>query len=130
MAKSLKQQLRSALGAIPHLEEGEGGVFHPDQPGFFVDGRLVVEFVDNNSVGVRLTRPRIRIRKAELASDTRVEPVRSGTDWVAIHFRRVSDLPWIVDLAEDAVGAYVPGDGRPLRPPPTGAALDRLRRFH
>lgn len=130
MAKSLKQQLVAALAAVEHLEEGDGGVFNPDQPGFFVDGRLVVEFVDHNSVGVRLTRARIRNRRAELSSDPRVEPLRPGSDWVAIHFRRSVDLPWIVELAADAVEAYVPPDGRPLRPPPTGAALERLRRFH
>jgi hypothetical protein len=130
MAKSLKQQLIASLRAVEHLEQGEGGVFHPDQPGFFVDGRLVVEFVDNNSLGVRLTRPRIRLRRAELASDPRVEPLRAASDWVAIHVRRATDLPWIIGLVTDAVHAYLPDDGRPLRPPPSGATLDRLRRFH
>lgn len=130
MVKSLKRQLIVSLRDVEHLEEGEGGVFHPDQPGFFVDGKLVVELVDNNSLGVRLTRPLIRLRRAELASDPRVEPLRPGSDWVAIRFRRATDLSWVVGIVIDAVNAYLPADGRPPRPPPTGAALDRLRRFH
>lgn len=130
MGTTLEQRLCAALRRVEHLEEGEGGVFHPDQPGFYVDGRLVVELAGDRTVGVRLTRARIRSRRAELASDERVEPLRSGSDWITLHLRRQADLAWIVELAADAVAAYLPADGRPLRPPPTGEALARLRRFH
>ncbi len=129
MAKSLKHRLCNELAELDHLIEGEG-VFDDTERAFFVDGRLVVEFAGSNYVGLRLTRPIIRRLKDRLREDRRVDRMKSGSDWIYVHFRRAADLPFIIELVTASINAYLPEDGRPLRPPPAGHDLARLRRFH
>lgn len=129
MAATLRTRLCAAIAAIEPIGRGEG-VFHPAEPAFFVDGRLVAEFAGPNAVGLRLTWPVIREHKAELAADHRVDPIKTRSDWIAVTFRRAADIAFITDLVARAVPAYLPRDGRTVRPPPEGADLARLRRFH
>lgn len=130
MARTLKHQLCDALSELEHVVEGEG-IFDDTERAFFVDGRLIAEFAGSNYIGLRLTWPVIRGIKAELAGDRRVDhPIKSGTDWIHVHFRRAGDLPFIVELVAPAITAYLPADARALRPPPAGHDLARRRRFH
>ena len=129
-AKTLKGRLCDALTDLDHVEEG-GGVFDVSERAFFVNGRLVVEFAGSNYVGLRLTWPAIRELKATLATDDRVDrPIKSRSDWIYVTFKRATDLPFIVGLVESAVPLYLPADGSAVRPPPSGADLERRRRFH
>ena len=111
------------------MVEGEG-IFEPGERAFFIDGRLVVEFAGSNLVGLRLTWAIIRSLKASLAEDRRVDPIKSGTDWIYVNFRRAADLDFIVDLVARASPAYLTAEPRSLRPPPSGHDLARRRRFH
>lgn len=129
MAVTLKQRVRKQLSSLDHVEEGDA-IFDPSERGFFVDGRLVAEFAGPNTIGVRLTWPLIRDRKKTFVDDPRIDPIRSGTDWVTVQFRRANDLALVATLVELAAQQYLPPPGQPLRPPPTGADLDRRRRFH
>ena len=129
MGRTLKQRLCDSLSEVERLLEGEG-IFDDTERAFFVDGRLIVEFAGSNYVGLRLTRPIIRDLKPELVEDPRVDPVKSGSDWIYVHFRHAPDIPFIVGLVSAAIYTYLPEGDRPLRPPPAGHDLARRRRFH
>jgi hypothetical protein len=41
-----------------------------------------------------------------------------------------ADVDFVVELAERAAEAHLPAPGHMAKPPPTGAALARRKRFH
>ena len=129
MAPTLKARVRAALAAVDGAAEGEG-VFDTDQPAFFVNGRLVAEFADNNALGIRLTRAVIREHRPSLTGDPRVDPIKSSSDWISVRFRRAADVDWVAGLVALAVPHYLPPPRQAVKPPPTGSTLERLRRFH
>jgi hypothetical protein len=126
---TLRDRVRRALRSLDLVEEG-GGVFNVDEPGFFVNGRLVAEFSDTRTLGIRMTRALIRDHKPSLVADERIDPLKSGSDWIVFNFSRAADVARVVELVALAVPAYLPAPGEMIKPAPTGATLARLRRFH
>ncbi|HEY8172933.1 MAG TPA: hypothetical protein VIH21_07580, partial [Dehalococcoidia bacterium] len=68
--------------------------------------------------------------RERLKSDPRVRRHGASSDWIDIRFDTRADVMFVRELAELAANAHRPIDGQPLKPPPTGAALERRRRFH
>jgi hypothetical protein len=120
----------AGLRALDGLAEGES-VFGVG-PGFWAGGKQIAHIVDEGPDGsllleVRLTRPVIRDRRAELRADPRVTLRRStSSDWLEALVAEPADVTWAVDLVAAAVAAH-PGSERP---PPSGPELERRRRFH
>ena len=111
-----------ALGAT--ISEG---AFAP-VPAVWVGRREVAHFDARRLLDIRLTRTVIRQRRAELGSDDRVI-FRAGTsDWLEIRLSGPDDLEFALDLVRAAIAANTPS--APRGAPPTGAELERRRRFH
>lgn len=103
------------------------GAFAPG-PALWVGTREVAHFDDQRALDVRLTKEVIRSRRAELRGDDRVTLRRGSSDWVEITVESDDDIAWATELVLVAVAA-----NRPTAtpgPPPTGAELERRRRFH
>jgi hypothetical protein len=128
-ADALRDALCERIRRLPDVEEGESA-FGPG-PGFWVGGKEVVHFDAPNLVDVRLTRAEIRASRAELRGDERVTlRASSSSDWLEARMTGPDDVAFVAGLVERAVAAHRPdGDGLP-KPPPTGADLERRRRFH
>lgn len=47
-----------------------------------------------------------------------------------MRFAAEADVAFVVELARRAATAHLPDDGAAPKPPPTGADLERRRRFH
>jgi hypothetical protein len=103
------------------------GAFSPG-PAIWVGQREVAHFDGPDHLDVRLTRGVIRARRPELRGDDRVE-FRPGTsDWVRIRAASQSELDRALEFVRDAVAANLPTADP--GPPPSGAELERRRRFH
>jgi len=121
------QSLRKRLLAIEDLLPG-GAVFG-GREGFWIDGTLVAELADGERIKLRLTKPLIRELRAQLDADPRVQR-RKTSDWITVRFARAADAVWIGELMARAAELYRPAEGVVPRPPPTGAELERRRRWH
>jgi hypothetical protein len=124
----LDKQLRKALLAIPGVVESPG-VFH-DADAFWINGTQIAHWRDPYTLELRLTKKLIRERRAELKQDPRVILRRGASDWIMLHFDSRDDVIFAARLAIAAADAHRPADGTPMKPPPTGADLDRRKRFH
>jgi hypothetical protein len=124
--------LRQRLGARFRKIEGVVESASAFQPGtaYWVHGKEVAHFDDDQVVDIRLTRHAVRDRRAELRADPRVTLRGSGSDWIEVTFRTLADLEFVVLVFEAAVAAHRPLPGVTLSPPPTDADLERRRRFH
>ena len=103
------------------------GAFGPG-PALWVGRREVAHFDDDRTLDVRLTKAEIRERRDELKADERVTLRRSTSDWIEVAIPSEDDEQWAMTLVMTAVRA-----NRPTAPaglPPTGAELERRRRFH
>lgn len=103
------------------------GAFSPG-PAVWVGTREVAHFDAERILDVRLTRAVIRLRRDELRSDGRVALRGSGSDWLEISVESTQDVAWATEIVVDAVVANL--RDAPAGLPPTGADLDRRRRFH
>jgi hypothetical protein len=65
-----------------------------------------------------------------LGADERVELRRSGADWVTVRYASGADVAFVAALVDAAAAAHRPPPGVTAEPPPTGADLERRRRFH
>ena len=124
---SVLQTLRKRLLAIEDVLPG-GAVFG-GREGFWIDGTLVAELMDGERIQLRLTRPLIRELREMLDADARVSR-RKTSDWITVRFARASDAAMIGELLARAAPLYRPDPGVIPRPPPTGADLERRRRWH
>jgi hypothetical protein len=79
---------------------------------------------------LRLTRRVFSDHSQRLKTDPRVHRRRPTSDWIDIQFATRADVAFVRELAELAAAAHRPNDAQPLKPPPSGAALERRRRFH
>jgi len=125
---SLAQRLRKALLAIPGVVESPG-VFN-DADAFWINGTQIAHWRDEWTLELRLTKKVISQRRAELKQDARVQLRPGASDWIMLHFDGRDDVIFVARLAIAAAEAHRPADGTPLKPPPTGADLERRRRFH
>ena len=126
----LEKRVRKGLLAIDDVHEGEAIFGDRDRTtAYFVDAKQMANFVDENSLAIRLSRKKISELRAELKADENVDLPRSGGDWMGVSFSTRADADRAIELASIAAAVYRP-DGRPARLPPTGADLTRRQRFH
>jgi hypothetical protein len=127
--KDLREQLEAQLAAIGGVDVGES-VFGAGD-GYWVNGKEIAHFDDDDVIDVRLTRIEIRSRRATLRVDPRVRlRTSSSSDWLEIRLTSPDDVAFAADLARAAVAAHLPAPGTVPKPVPTGADLARRRRFH
>jgi hypothetical protein len=101
-----------------------------EEDAFWVNGKEVAHFHGEDAIELRLTKREIRVRRAELRADPRVDLRANASDWLTIRIGSMRDVPFVLELAEVAAAAHRPAPGIPSQPPPVGAALERRRRFH
>lgn len=103
------------------------GAFAPG-PAIWVGQREIAHFDGDQTLDVRLTKNVIRTRRSALRVDDRVG-LRPGTsDWLEIRIDTPQAFEFAISLVKDAVAANV--GTAPPGSPPTGAELQRRRRFH
>ena len=124
----LQVRLWHELGRIPAMLEGES-VFS-DGPAYWVNGKQVAHFIDDERMELRLTKGVIRELRTALQADSRAEVRSSSSDWIVVRVPGEADIQFVVGLARRAAEAHLPADGAASKPPPTGADLERRRRFH
>ena len=124
------QKLWRDLGKVDGFAEG-ASIFSDsdDDRAYFVNGTQVAN-VEDDHLGLRLTRRVISAHRPELRAHASVDLRRSGSDWIVVHIASPADAQLALRLATFAADAHRPADGSPLRPPPEGAELARRRRFH
>ena len=101
-----------------------------DVTAWWVNGKEVAHFHGADEIEIRLTKPVIRDRRAELKADDRVALRPSSSDWLTVTLRAPADVEFVVGLVEHAVAAHRPPPGQTAKPPPAGADLARRKRFH
>jgi hypothetical protein len=111
---------------LDHAVIGEGA-FGPG-PAVWVGKREIAHFDDEFTLDVRLTKPVIRARRSELAADGRARLRSSSSDWLEVGIASEADVDFALLLVRDAVAANL--STAPPGVPPTGAELERRRRFH
>lgn len=97
-------------------------------PGVWVGKREVAHLDDRSTLDVRLTRAVIRARRAELVAHERVRLRSGSSDWVEVQMTGEQDCDFALSLVRAAVEANLPT--APAGLPPTGAELERRRRWH
>ncbi len=125
---SIQARVWSELGRINGMLEGES-VFS-EGPAYWVNGKQVVHFIDDERLELRLTKPVIREMRADLRTDERVELRISASDWIIVRAADDEGIELVVELARRAAEAHLPSDGGAPKLPPIGADLERRRRFH
>ena len=127
MARSRKA-LEDRLEAIDGVSVSDS--MFGDGDAYWVNGKEIAHFEPDGAIEVRLTKAVIRERRPELTADPRVELRPSGADWITIRVGNTPDEAFVVGLVATAAEAHRPPPGVPAKPPPTGADLERRRRFH
>ncbi|MEA3076498.1 MAG: hypothetical protein QOF60_1406 [Actinomycetota bacterium] len=120
-----EETLRGIAASIGGVEVGEGAF----APGIalWVGRREIAHFDGPNVLDVRMTRALIRTNRDELNRDGRVRLRRSTSDWLGFDVSD-GDTAAVTMLITQAVAANLPT--APDGPPPSGADLERRRRFH
>ena len=118
-----------ALGRIADVELGANVFGDEGEEAYWVDAHQMANLVEDRAIALRLTRKVISAHRPRLRDDPRVE-LRGSSDWLGVTVEGAADVAFAVELGELAAAVYRPADGRPCRPPPTGADLERRRRFH
>lgn len=114
--------LEHEIAAIDGVVVGESA-FMPG-PGWWVNGKEIVHVDSPGVLGVRAGRSEIRRRSRE---DDRVVVRRPSSDWCNV---AVSHRALVLELVEVAASQHRAPAGTTPKPPPTGADLERRRRFH
>ena len=128
MKSQLQQRARKGILAIEGVVESPG--IFGEHDAFWVNGKQIAHFLDDDHLQLRLTRRVIAAQRGRLRTDPRVQ-LRSGmSDWLKLRISSNKDLPFALELTELAASAHRPGAGVPAKPPPIGADLARRRRFH
>jgi len=111
--------------AIDGAALGEGAF--ADGLAIWVGTREVAHF-HRDELEVRLTKPVIRERRAELTADERITLRRNPSDWLTVRIASAADRKYALALVSAAIEAN--RESAPPGLPPTGADLARRRRFH
>ena len=109
------------------MEEGESS--WGDGPALWVNAKQVANFTRDGTIELRLTRPVIRAAKARLAAEPQAI-LRGSSDWLGLRVDSERDFALVLELAREIPPLYLPADGTVPKPPPTGAAMERRKRFH
>ncbi len=128
MTQQLRRRLRKSLLSIDGVVESPG--IFGDGDAFWVNGKQIAHFRDEDVLELRLRRRAISAQRARLKDDPRVELRAGASDWIQIHVISNADLPFILELAEQAAEAHRAPAGVSAKPPPEGRDLERRRRFH
>ena len=123
----LADRLRKRMLAIDGVVESAGIFGEGDA--FWVNGKQMANWTADDTIEVRLTKPEIRVRREALRADRRIT-LRGNSDWVGVRFSSANDLPLVLELVEAAASVYRAPAGTTPAPPPEGAKLARMRRFH
>lgn len=125
---SLRRAIAAAVTSIDDVIASESMFSSGDA--YWVNGKEIAHFEDDSTLEIRLTKAVIRDRRPAFKADNRVELRPSGADWITVRFATQEDVAFIADLVEVAAQAHRPASGGTPTPPPTGADLERRRRFH
>jgi hypothetical protein len=124
----LRERVRAAVLSVPDVVESPG--IFDEGMALWVNTRQMANFVGDDTLALRLTRPLMREHRERLRHDDRIVNMRASSDWLGVRFTSVDDIAFIRELVELAAATCRPSDGSPSRPPPTGEDLERRRRFH
>lgn len=122
----VEEDLIERLGRLHGGAIGEGAF--SSGPAVWVGKREVAHFDDDQTLDVRLTKRVIRVRRPSLEADRRITLRENSSDWLEVTIESAADVEFAVSLVEDAIAANL--DGAAPGPPPSGAELERRRRFH
>jgi hypothetical protein len=123
---ALVRALRAGLRRIPGIVESPGTFY--DDDAYWMNAKEIAHLQGDNAVEIRLTRKVISAHHGELKADPRVA-LRGSSDWLTFTFASKADVTRALQLAALGAEAHRPPNGQ-AAPPPTGAALERRRRFH
>jgi hypothetical protein len=123
----LNKRVRKELRGIAGVLESPGTFSEEDA--YWVNAKEIAHFHDGD-LELRLTRPVISAHRERLRADDRIERRAPSSDWILVRCRSPRDIPLVRELAELAAAAHRPPPGVAPELPPTGAALERRRRFH
>jgi hypothetical protein len=123
------QDLIGSLGRLDGADIGES-MFTGGQA-LWVNGKEVAHFEEGGVVDIRLTSPLIRQRRSELRENPAVTLRKSsGADWLEVAVSSKPDEDLVRELVLLAISAHAAPAGTQPKSPPTGAKLEKMRRFH
>lgn len=125
--EELRRELWMLLLEIPGIEEGENS--WGDDRALWVNGKQMANFTRDGLLEIRLTRSVIRELKTRLRDDPRVT-LRGHSDWASFSVESAADFDVALEMGRRSAEAYLPADGTAPKPPPSGAAMERRKRFH
>jgi|SRR5581483_4637091 len=123
-----RREISRRLDAIEGVVRSESMFAEVDA--WWVNGKEIAHFHSEDEIEIRVTKAVIRERRAELKADPRVVLRTGASDWLTVVAKTAADAEFIVELAERAAEAHRPPPGQTAKPPPTGGALARRKRFH
>ncbi len=123
---TMMEELFRRLADLDDAVIGEGS-FSPG-PAVWVGTREVAHGDNDQTLDVRLTKKVIRGRRSGLQGDARIALRSASSDWLEVRVESAADVEFAVLLVRDAIAANLAG--APPGSPPTGAELERRRRFH
>ena len=124
----LKASVRRALLSIDGVIES-AGVF-TDEDAFWMNGSQIACWKLDGKLEVRLTKLCIREQRERLNADPRISFHGKSSEWIDITIASKTDVAFAKEMARIAAEAHRPANGTTPKPPPTGADLERRRRFH
>jgi len=116
-----------ALASIDGVEVS-ASMFGTDDA-IWCNGKEIAHFDADDVIDIRLTKPVIRERRPELRADARVTLRKNASDWLEVRVTE-RDLGFVLELVTRAAGAHRPPAGVEPKRAPSGAELERRRRFH
>jgi len=120
--------LRDAIPALDSVVESPS--MFKDDLAYWVHGKEIAHFEDEDVIEIRLTRSVVRERREVLQDDPRIDLRYPGSDWITVRFSSPADMALVLDLVEAAAEAHRAPPGVTPESPPVGPDLERRRRFH
>ncbi|MEX2159580.1 MAG: luciferase family protein [Dehalococcoidia bacterium] len=127
MRASYVATMRRRLRKIAGMLESPGTFYEDDA--FWVNAKEIAHFHDG-AISIRITRPVFSAHRDRLRADPRVSRRSPASDWITVQLESPKDVDFAAELAQLAADAHRPAAGVAAKPPPTGADLERRRRFH
>ena len=124
----MDDELRARLARIEGVTESPSTFSSSDA--WWCNGKEIAHFDADDVIDVRLTRAVIREMRGDLRSDSRVELRKNVSDWIEVRLSSDDDVAFVVRLVGRAVAAHRAAPGEMPKSPPSGADLERRRRFH